>query len=190
MPDRRVPVLFAWNDLLWSLLACLLVTVLLVSEQRKPVDPDTEKAAGAIAVYVFWPDNIDLDIDTHLQSPDGDHVYYKHPSGKVWNLLRDDMGMINDPGKRNFENAYARAVPGAYTVNVAVYRGNAGMFPVAVDVEIRIGAGSPAAQVLHRTVTLENVADEQTAFSFAIDDRGYLVPGSESSLLKPLAGAP
>src|SRR5690242_12753632 len=95
--DRLTPVLFAWNDLLLSLLACLLVAAFLISVQKKQeASKETDRSAGNISVYVFWPDGIDADIDTHLRDPDGEHVYFSHKSGKIWSLLRDDLGSFND----------------------------------------------------------------------------------------------
>lgn len=196
MRDRRVPVLFAANDLLLSLLACLLAAVILIAQPKPPIDQTAvARNAGAISVYTFWQDGINLDVDTHLSDPGGEHVFYQHPAGKVWNLLRDDMGMINDPGHHNFENAVARGTPpGEYRVNVAAYRGARGLYPANVEIEIRITGdveqGASGQTILHRTVTLDDTGDEVTAFAFQIDANGRLVPGSVNSLYQPLARAP
>src|SRR5690348_7644476 len=94
--DRLTPVLFAWNDLLLSLLACLLVAAFLIAAKQKP-QPETltERSAGNISVFIFWPDG-DTDIDTHLRDPAGEHVFFSHRAGKIWNLLRDDLGNVSD----------------------------------------------------------------------------------------------
>lgn len=190
MGDRRVPVLFAWNDLLLSLLACLLVMLLLISKPQ-PKSEKTDDPAGSISVFVFWRDNVDLDIDTHLASPDGEHVFFGHKSGKTWDLLRDDLGTITDPTPRNFENAFARgSAPGRYIVNVAAYRGTSELYPVTVDIEVRISPNpSVSPLVLHRSIILDRTGEEATAFSFILDRTGHVVPGSVNSLFQPLATA-
>ena len=118
-----VATLFTFNDLIWSLLACFMVlTALLVTQinaKKQTEKTSDEVSAGNISVYAYWQDGIDLDIDLHLSSPSGDHVYFAKLSGKIWNLLRDDLGMLADPGPRNFENAYPRGLPaGDYIVNI------------------------------------------------------------------------
>ena len=97
-----VATLFTFNDLIWSLLACFMVmTALLVTQISKTKTEKTseETPAGSISVYAFWQDGIDVDIDLHLSSPSGDHVYFAKLSGKIWNLLRDDLGMVADPAR-------------------------------------------------------------------------------------------
>lgn len=188
--DRLTPVLFAWNDLLLSLLACLLVAAFLISVQKKQEETkETDRSAGNISIYVFWPDGIDADIDTHLRDPDGEHVYFSHKSGKIWSLLRDDLGSFNDVTDRNYENAYARGAPaGEYIVNVQAYRSNAA-FPITVDAELRITPDLDKSPVTFKAkVTLDRVGDEATLFRFSIDGEGRLVPGSVNSQFVKLAG--
>lgn len=187
--DRLTPVLFAWNDLLLSLLACLLVAAFLIAA-KKPQEPtkETDRSAGNISVYVFWNDG-DIDVDTHLRSPDGEHVYFSHRAGSVWNLLRDDLGNTNDLTLRNFENAYARGLPpGEYAVNVHCYRNNA-KFPVTVEAELRIQIDLKAGSAVTypARVTLDHIGDEATLWRFQIDDHGNLVPGSVHNQFTPLA---
>jgi hypothetical protein len=187
--DKLTSVLFAWNDLLLTLLFCLLVTAFLIAAQKKPETPkETDRSAGNISVYVFWPEG-DTDIDTHMRDPAGEHVYFSHRAGRVWNLLRDDLGNTADYGTRNFENAYARGLPpGEYIVNVHAYRNNA-RFPVEVEAELRIQpelkAGSAVTFIAR--ATLDHVGDEATMFRFLIDNDGKLVPGSVHNQFVPLA---
>lgn len=187
--------LWAWNDLLWALLASfMLVTALLITQiqvMRREAKTEDEKAPGNISVYIFWPDGIDLDIDTHLADPAGDHVYFGKLSGRVWNLLRDDLGMLGDNAARNFENAYTRGIPaGDYIINVHAYRGQASMYPVTIEAEVRIaadpGKGKGAQKVVTQKVTLYRTGEEATLVRFAIDANMALVPGSLSHVFKPL----
>lgn len=190
MRDRLTPVLFAWNDLLLSLLACLLVAAFLISVQQKQETPkETDRSAGNVSVFIFWPEG-DTDIDTHLRSPDGEHVFFSHRAGHIWNLLRDDLGNTNDATLRNFENAYARGLPpGEYIVNVHCFRNNA-KFPVKIDGELRIQGDldKTSAVTFNAHATLDRVGDEATLFRFSIDNDGNLVPGSVNSQFVRLAG--
>jgi hypothetical protein len=189
MKDRLTSVLWAWNDLIWTLFAAVLVAAFLIAAQKKPETPkETDRSAGNISVYVFWPDG-DTDIDTHMRDPAGEHVYFSHRAGRVWNLLRDDLGNTADLGSRNFENAYARGLPpGEYVVNVHAYRNNA-RFPVEVEAELRIQpelkAGSAVTFIAR--ATLDHIGDEATMFRFLIDNDGKLVPGSVHNQFVPLA---
>ena len=189
-----VATLFTFNDLIWSLLACFMVlTALLVTQISKTKTEKTseETPAGSISVYAFWQDGIDVDIDLHLSSPSGDHVYFAKLSGKIWNLLRDDLGMIADPGPRNFENAYARGLPaGDYVVNIHAYRGGPDRYPVDVDGEVIItanpNAGKGSQKVVKQRVTLYRTGEETTLVRFTIDGKGNVVPGSVNHIFKSL----
>jgi hypothetical protein len=189
-----VATLFTFNDLIWSLLACFMViTALLVTQISKSKTEKTsdETPAGSISVYAYWQDGIDLDIDLHLSSPSGDHVYFAHLSGKIWNLLRDDLGKKNDEGARNFENAYARGLPaGEYVVNIHAYRGSPEMYPAEIEGEVVItanpSAGKGAQKVVKQKVTLYRTGEETTLVRFTIDGKGNVVPGSVNHLFKSL----
>jgi hypothetical protein len=189
--ERLTPILWAWVDLLSTLFACILVVSLLIVVQKKQeAKTETDRSAGNVSVYVFWPDG-DTDIDTHMRDPSGEHVYFSHRAGQVWNLLRDDLGATNDLTTRNFENAYARGLPpGEYAINVHAYR-NYAKFPVEVEAELRIQPELKAggATTFTARATLDRLGDEATLFRFSIDNDGKLVPGSVHSQFVPLAGA-
>lgn len=193
MRDRQLTAtLFAWNDLLWSLLACfLIVAALLINQTAKKkaeAEEQGERSAGDISVYVFWPDGIDVDIDTHLLDPTGEHTFFASRGGRVWNLLRDDLGLSHDVSSRNFENAYARAaIPGDYIVNVHVYRKGSFIGPIAVEAEIRFGSTAGTRVAFNRRLELTHLGDEDTLFRFTIGADGHLVPGSLNHLFVPVA---
>lgn len=181
--------LFAWNDNLWLLVATFLIamSILLVQLEASRTETKTkdDNAAGSISVYVFWKDGIDLDLDIHLRNAEDQHIYYANLSGKVWNLLRDDLGMIGDRDVRNFENAYSRGIiPGEYIVNVHAYRGTKEMFPIEVEAEIIVAADSKGGKGSQKTftqkVTLYKVKEEATLIRFTIDANKRLVDGSVS----------
>jgi hypothetical protein len=192
MKDRLTPVLFAWNDLLLSLLACLLVAAFLISVQKKKEaeTKETDRSAGNISVYTFWRQG-DIDVDTHLRDPNNEHIYFSNRAGKTWNLLRDDLGNANDLTGQNFENAYARGLPpGEYAVNIHAFRNN-DKYPIEVEAELRIQPELKAggATTFTARATLDRLGDEATLFRFSIDNDGKLVPGSVHNQFVPLAGA-
>lgn len=193
MRDRQLTAtLFAWNDLLWSLLACfLIVAALLINQTAKKkaeAEEQGDRSAGDISVYLFWPDGLDVDIDTHLMDPSGEHVFFASRGGRVWNLLRDDLGRSNDVSARNFENAYARsAIPGEYIVNAHVYRKGSFIGPIAIEAEIRFGDKAGTRVVFNRRLELTHLGDEDTLFRFMIGADGRIVPRSMNHLFVPIA---
>ncbi len=187
--DRLIPVLWSYNDLLWTIFAVILVVTVLVAIKKPETPKETARAAGNVSVYVFWRPG-DIDIDTHLRDPNGQHIYFSQRAGTVWNLLRDDLGNADDLTASNFENAYARGLPaGEYIVNVHAYRNNE-TYPVMVEAELRIEpkmGGGHTTFTAH--ATLDHLGDEATMFRFSIDATGNLVPGSINNQFLPLAKA-
>lgn len=186
--ERLTPILWAYVDVLHVVVAGLLIALVLIAA-KKPTDPtkETDRSAGDISVFLFWPDG-DSDVDTWLRSPDGDVVSFTHKSGSVWSLLRDDLGWPNDQTPHNFENSYARGLPaGEYAVTAHMYRNN-GAFPIQVDAELRIKPDhSTSPVVFNAHVMLDHVGDEGTLFRFSIDGQGNLVPGSVNNQSVTLA---
>lgn len=190
-----VATLFCNNDLLWTLFICFVVTTaLLITEIKHKQTTDKvndDVSAGSISVYIFWKDGIDLDIDTHLSAPGDSHVYFGKREGKIWNLLRDDLGMMGDTAPRNFENAYARGLPaGDYVVNIAAYRGGPQFYPIEIEGEVLItadpNAGKGSQKIVKQKVTLYRTGEETTLARFSIDSAGNVVPGSVNHIFKSL----
>jgi hypothetical protein len=186
--DRLAPTLFAANDLLLSLLACLLVAAFLIASQKKPTPTEmTDRSAGNVSVVIFWPDG-DVDVDTWLRSPDGDTVSFQHKSGTVWSLLRDDLGNPNDQTPHNFENSFARGLPaGEYAVNAHLFR-NPDRGPVEIKAELRVKSDpNGSAVTFNNQAVLDHIGEEVSLFRFLIDNDGKLVPGSVHNQFVPLA---
>lgn len=189
-----IATLFANNDLVVTLLSVFLfTTAVLVTQINKTKTDKTseEPVAGSISVYVYWADGIDLDVDTHVSSPGGDHVFYGRLAGKIWNLLRDDLGMLGDNAVRNFENAYARGLPaGDYVVNVHAYRGAPTLYPAVVEGEVVItanpNAGKGGQKIVKQKITLYRTGEEATLVRFSIDPKGNVVPDSVNHVFKSL----
>ena len=92
----------------------------------------------------------------------------------------------------NHEVAYTRGiVPGEYVVNVHGYRFDQNKPPpVEVHAVVSIKQDRPegpfVAPVLGTTAQLNHLGQELTVFRFRLDEDGRIVPGSVSSLFKPL----
>jgi hypothetical protein len=183
-----IATLFAWNDLLLSVFAaCILIFGIMITQIQQLKKEETDDIAhktGSVAVFCFWADGIDADVDIHTLSPDGVHMFYQRPQTRVWSMMRDDLGKIEDPGERNFENAATRGLdPGKYVVNVHAYRAAFELYPIEVDCEIvvtpaeKVGRGEPTRRIKNK-VLLRALGDEQTIASFIIDHSGKLIESS------------
>lgn len=144
--------------------------------EAEPLDPP-----GNLVASIAWPAG-SIDVDLWVGYAD-DAVGYSNKSGKVWSLLRDDLGTANDNTPLNMEAAFTRGLPdGEYIINVKCF-GCAGKVPVPVSVEVRLAEGG----MIYRGV-VDLVADKQerTAVRFRVRD-GKVVAASESSVFVALS---
>ena len=144
---------------------------------------------GNVLVEATWPPGMDSDVDLWVQAPGDLPVGYSNKGGAVFNLLRDDLGQQLDLSGLNYESSYSRGiVPGEYTVNLHLYRNRAALaeVPVTVIVSTKPTSAAPARQVLMSKVELAREGQERTVFRFRLSERGDLVPGSVTSLQRPL----
>ncbi|MBD9542969.1 hypothetical protein IB276_26340 [Ensifer sp. ENS04] len=169
-------------DTLFNLLGVLLFFIVTLLAQVNPAaEADPLDPPGNLVASIAWPaGRIDVDLwVAHGDEPVG----YSQKSGRVWSLLRDDLGTANDNTPLNFESAFTRGLPdGEYVVNVKCY-GCAGAVPVPVSVEVRLAEGP---MVFRGVVSLVKDKQERTAIRFRVRD-GKVVVGSESSVFKPLS---
>jgi hypothetical protein len=144
-------------------------------------------------ITVNWPDNNPDDIDTYVEDPAGNLIWYRHLEAGFLALERDDRGMYKDTlivdGKRiqnplNQEIVTMRSiVPGEYVVNVFHYLANS-VDPIPVTVNVQ--RLNPTVQVVYSgTVMLDHRGDEKTAIRFTLDKDG--VPSHLSQRFVSLA---
>lgn len=188
--STTIATLFAYNDFLWSLLACfaVLVAVFVTQVQKKVVVTEAqERPAGAASIYVFWPDSLPADVDTHLLEPSGEHLFFRHQQTPNANLLRDDLGMNGDSTPKNFENVYIRNLtPGEYIINIHAFMAPDDLYPIPVEVELNILGANGGSQIRYTfKLMLEQEGEEVTAFRFVIDQNGRVVPGSLNHMPVP-----
>lgn len=170
-------------DALFNFLGVLIYFILVLLAQINPPSADA-KPPGELVVIANWPAG-SADIDLWLSAPGDKAVGYQNKSGRVWSLLRDDLGTANDPTPINSEFATTRGLPdGEYAVNLSCY-GCAGNVPISVAVEVRTqGAGL----VWRGSVTLVRNKQEKTAIRFRVRN-GAVIPGSESHVFKDIRKA-
>lgn len=169
-------------DALFNLLGVLIFFILvLLAQINPPVDPQI-KPPGNLVASIAWPEG-SIDVDLWVLAPDDDPVGYRFKSGKVWSLLRDDLGTTNDSTPLNYESAFTRGLPdGEYIVNIRCY-GCHGKVPVPVLVEVRLVEGG---LIFQDVVNLIADKQERTAIRFKMHN-GKVVQGSESSVFSPLS---
>jgi hypothetical protein len=141
-----------------------------VAESGK-VDPKAE-----LLVTVTWADNNPDDVDTYVEDPIGNVVWYNMREAGLMHLDRDDRGMFKDvivvngqeiANPLNQETVSVRGLAdGEYTVNVVHYIATSSTpLPVTVKVEKL----NPVVKVVfYGTVTLNGTGDEKTAVRFTL----------------------
>lgn len=180
-----------FRDVIFLALAGFVAVVLLLLPHLNP--PATAKegtpAPGNVIVELNWPSQVDADVDLWVQAPGDVPVGYSNKGGRIFNLLRDDLGKQADVTDINYEVTYSRGVPsGEYVVNVHLYRDMSGQLPLpaTVVVSVKASADVAAKRILSTKLELTHQGQETTVFRFSLDEAGKLVPGSVHDLPKAL----
>jgi len=172
-----------FTDLLFNALLgftfLFLVAIMFMNPIAKKgiIDPKAE-----YIITVTWPDNNPDDIDTWIEDPNGNLVWFRNREAGLVHLDRDDRGMVNDTlninGKTianplNQEVVTIRGVvPGEYVVNVHYYASESGS---PVKVAVRVDKVNPALEVIYYGhYTLGAKGDEQTALRFTVNADGAI----------------
>lgn len=165
-----------------ALLGFVTIVVLLLPHLNPPVPPtDDSPTPGNVVIEVRWPDEVDADVDLWVRGPADGPVGYSNKGGRVFNLLRDDLGFANDPSKLNYEVAYSRGRPeGEYIVNLHLYTNKSRKYPVQAEVTIGLKkhAGSGLKRIAYKRVNLVEMGQETTILRFKLDKDGDLILGS------------
>ncbi|HEX9702727.1 MAG TPA: hypothetical protein VGA19_07725, partial [Rhodospirillales bacterium] len=155
-------------------------------------ESEEHKAPGNVIVEIHWPPTLPVDVDLWVQAPNEAPVGFWNQSGQTFNLLRDDLGSEGDATNLNYEISYSRGIPaGEYIVNVHMY----GRPPpnTVVPVTVVVSVKRPldeTRQILTTDIQLHRQNQEETAFRFRLTEEGALVPGSVSTLRRPLITRP
>ncbi|MFK7853139.1 MAG: hypothetical protein AB8B79_03455 [Granulosicoccus sp.] len=183
-----------FRDVIMLALAGFVTLVMLLLPHIHPeaVATDTAQAPGNMIVELRWPDDVDADIDLWVQAPGDVPVGYSNKGGKVFDLLRDDLGLNADITGLNYEFAYSRGAPaGEYAVNVHYYRNKSGKssIPISVSASIKNPTDISTKQIVAKQSELFKQGEEATIFRFKLNEKGRLVTGSVHDLPKKLRGA-
>lgn len=171
------------QDLFMAMLLGVVAVIIFILPSINPPAEDVEKIQqpGNIVVFASWPAGGD-DVDLWVQHGGDVAVGYSNKTGKVWSLLRDDLGTVNDSTPLNMESSFSRGMPdGEYAVNVKCFACN-GALPVMVAVEVRLETGE---LVWRGVVELVANKQERTAVRWKMAG-GAVVSGSASSVFKKM----
>lgn len=172
-----------FTDLLFNALLgftfLFLVAIMFMNPEAKSgiIDPKAE-----YIITVTWEDNSPDDIDTWVEDPEGNVIWFRSPEAGLLHLDRDDRGQLNDTitiGDEEVQNPLNQevvtlrgVVKGEYVVNLHYYASETGK---PVDVNVRLVKVNPALEVVYYgTVKLEKTGDEKTAFRFKIQASGEI----------------
>ena len=176
-----------------ALLGFVALVVILISHIKPPLSEEPQKPPGNVVVEVTWPADLDADVDLWVLAPTDVPVGYSNLNGRVFNLLRDDLGHHTDLSNLNFEVAYSRGSPaGEYVVNVHLYNRRApsgdttgylgmvqGTYPVPVDVVIGLRhEQEPLTKLVEKSVVLNRIGEEITVARFRLLEDGIFVASS------------
>ena len=176
--QSREPEVDPFYDMLFNMLIafvfCFIVALLAMNPKALKAGDIPSKAE--FIINVSWPDMNPNDIDTWVEDPAGNLLWFRQRDAGLMHLDRDDRGMTNDVltlnGKEivnplNTEVATIRGIePGEFTVNVNYYETKNGE-PVPVTVSI-IKVNPRAEVVFYGQATLARKGDEATLARFTV----------------------
>ncbi len=169
-----------------------LIAVLHVNPVAEP-NQEEMSPPGNIIVNIFWQDDINVDVDLWVKGPkDIRPIGYSNRAGRTFNLLRDDLGTVNDDTEMNFENAYSRGIPdGEYIINVHMFsnKQRPQEWPVTVKVIVTLmkpgNDKSAKTEIFIGNVDLAKHSEEITVVRFEINNK-KVVPESVNSIQQNL----
>ena len=158
-----------------------IIAFLLISPVKKKKEIE-QKAEYVITVT--WPGELSDDIDSWLEDPMENIMYFRKREVGLMHLDRDDLGSLNDvqfvPGIGLVNYPYNREIttirgimPGEYVFNVHLYRKTPkdSSIPVTVILEKL----NPHVKLLYsKTVTLSDFWEEKTIIRFVLNVDGEI----------------
>ncbi|MET1028966.1 MAG: hypothetical protein ABWY00_17480 [Dongiaceae bacterium] len=159
------------------------IALLIVAPEAKEGKVDSK---AEFIITIDWPDNHPDDIDTFVQDPIGNIVWFRRREAGFMVLDRDDRGGINDfvlvngnkvlTATRQELVSLRGIVAGEYTVNVYHFTALTGQ-PVPVTVTVQ--KLNPIVTIIAKeTVLLDQGGMEKTALRFTLDAKGAVTKTS------------
>lgn len=170
-----------FTDLLFNALLgftyLFLIAIMFMNPVAKKgiIDPKAE-----YIITVTWPDNNPDDLDTWVEDPNGNVVWFRNREAGLIHLDRDDRGTANDTitvngveiqSPLNQEVVTVRGlVPGEYVVNLHYY---ATETEQPIKATVKVAKVNPALEIVYYGETLlAEKGDEETAVRFVIEKSG------------------
>jgi hypothetical protein len=187
----------AFLDLLFNTLLAFVglfamaLAMMNVTKQTKTTESNAE-----FMIYVTWDKDLDVDVDTYVENPDGALIMYRRLTEGLMHLERDDTGTQSDTiqtqfGPISFDDnrevvSIRSSMQGEYTVNVHAFSFHRRKNNDPVEVTVRLDKINPYSTAMIKKVKLNNSGDEETAFRFTVNKKGEIV--SFSTLPKKFTG--
>ncbi|MDE0886043.1 MAG: hypothetical protein OSB70_10975 [Myxococcota bacterium] len=178
----------AFTDVLFNVLlgfALMFIASLVLIQD--PSDEGKTDPKAEILITIRWPDGHPDDVDTLVEGPRGDLLWYNNRDTALMHLDRDDRGLFADrvvldgvvvANPINQETVTLRALQsGEYVVNLLHYKSN---YPDPLPVDVKVEKLNPEVSlVFYGRRNLEGAGDEQTALRFTIGPDGEVVGTNE-----------
>lgn len=189
----------AMTDLATNLLGvfiCLFMLTFLMISKKMEESQNKVESKAELLITVTWDKESSIDVDTYVEDPMGNLVFFRAREKGLMHLERDDIGTANDvfktaagqtyEVKENRETVTLRGIiPGEYVVNVHMYS-NRDQTKAETPVSVRLEKINPTlSMAAQKDVVLEKVGDEKTAFRFVLDNTGAVT--SVNDIQKDLA---
>lgn len=178
----------AFTDLLFNaLLGFVFMFVAAFSLMGDPTKSGNVENKAEILITVRWADRHPDDVDTLVEDPQGNLVWYHNRDTGLMHLDRDDRGLFQDrvmldgvevSNPMNQETVTLRALkPGEYVVNVLHYQSN---YKKPLPVSVKVEKLNPRVTLIYYGIReLTGVGDEQTAVRFTIGANGEVIGTNE-----------
>jgi hypothetical protein len=161
----------------------LMVAAFVLMADPAPKVAVADKPICQMAIDATWQGDLHVDVDLWVRGPSDTPVGYSAKDGGVFNLVRDDLGILTDHLGINAERACASGLPdGEYVVNLHLYN-HAVPPPINVGVVVSMVDAYRAqmSEVVKRDVVLTSKGQELTVVRFTMK-AGKLVEGSEHDI--------
>ena len=146
-----------FTDLLFNALLgftfLFLIAIMFMNPVAKKgiIDPKAE-----YIITIAWPDNSPDDVDTWVEDPNGNLIWFRNREAGLVHLDRDDRGQVNDTITVNGEEiqnplnqeviTIRGVVPGEYIVNVHYY---ATETQLPLRVTVKVSKVNPALEIVY-----------------------------------------
>ena len=172
-------------DMLFNMLIafvfCFVVAMLSFNPASRKAGDIPAKAE--FIVTVTWPDNNPNDIDSWVQGPDGNVLWFRQRDAGLLHLDRDDRGAKNNTvivNGREITSPIRQEivtlrglVPGEFVVNAHYYESRD---KLPVDVSVAVVKVNPQAEIIYTgTVQIPVKGDERTLVRFTLDETGRVL---------------